>query len=188
MFSMQTNCICCNFITLTAVVTAAAKRKKDVADEITGLVNRVNRAVLDDRNLRVALTTTLSEHKARIFQRGKAADESQIGTYSTVPASISKKNQAKNTGKTYFKRGYAEYKSAIGKNPGYVILRDKDQMMSDYGLQGSAGEYGFGFQNQFNADKSGWNEDHFDKSIFALSEKEGDIVINVLSDLTFKAI
>lgn len=187
MLSMQTNYICRNFITLT-VATAAAKEKRNVADEITGLVNRVNQAVRDDRNLRTALITTLAEHKTRIFQQGKAADDSQIGVYSTKPASISKKNQAKNTGQTYFKRGYAEYKSAIGKNPGFVILRDKDQMMADYGLQGSTGEYGFGFQNQFNADKSGWNEDHFDKSIFALSEKEGEVLISVLSDLTFNKI
>lgn len=152
-----------------------------MANEITGLVDKVNAAVRADKNLRIALITTLAEHKNRIFSKGQAADGSQIGTYSTKPASISKSRQAKKTDQSYFPGGYAQYKRVIGKNPGYVILRDSDQMYADYGLQGSAGNYGFGFTNQFNADKSGWNEEHFDKEVFQLSQKEIDLVANVLN-------
>lgn len=143
-----------------------------MANEITGLVDDLNKSIRDDRKLRVALVTTLSRHKARIFEQGLAANGSQIGKYSTTPASISKKRQARQTGHTYFAGGYSQYKSEIGKNPGRVILRDSDQMYADYGLQGSSGDYGFGFQNDFNADKSVWNEEHFNKDIFQLSEQE----------------
>jgi hypothetical protein len=153
---------------------------KKVANELVILVDRINKAILDDRNIRTAFTSVLAIHKPRIFEKGKAANGSPIGTYSRTPASISKTRQARNTGKTYFKGGYAEYKSDIGKNPGFVILRDKDQMYADYGLQGSAGNWGLGFTNQFNADKSGWVEEHFDKQIFKLSDQETDIFKNVM--------
>lgn len=168
--------------------TAVLKRRKSVADEITGLVRRINEAIRDDKNIRMALSTTLAEHKTRIFEKGLDAKDSKIGTYSTTPASISKKNQAKNTGKTYFKFGYSEYKSAIGRNPGFVILRNTDQMMSDYAIQGSSGDYGFGFQNQANADKSGYVEEHFDKQVFALSEKEQKTLADTIFTLATSKI
>jgi hypothetical protein len=168
-----------------SAATAAQKRAENaearkVANELTILVDRVNKAITDDRNIRTAFTSALAIHKPRIFEKGKAANGSPIGSYSSTPASISKKRQARNTGKTYFKGGYAEYKSAIGKNPGFVILRDKDQMYADYGLQGSTGNWGIGFTNQFNADKSGWVEEHFDKEIFKLSDQEFDVFKSVM--------
>ncbi len=151
-----------------------------MANELVLLVDRVNKAILDDRNIRTALTSTLAIHKPRIFERGLATNGSKIGTYSTVTTSISKKRQARQTGKTYFKGGYAEYKKDVGKNPGYVILRDSDQMYSDYGVQGGNGKWGIGFTNQFNADKSVWNETHFNKDIFQLSDAEAQVFKNVM--------
>lgn len=158
--------------------TAEIKRRKNVASEITGIVADLEKAILDDRRTRVALSTTLAIHKRRIFEEGKAANGSEIGKYSTKPASISKKKQARQTGHTYFPGGYSQYKKEVGKNPGKVILRDSDQMYTDYGLRGSAGDYGFGFQNDFNTDKSVWNEDHFNKDIFQLSEQEMEVFTN----------
>lgn len=149
-----------------------------MANEITGLVDDLNKSILDDRKFRVALSTTLSVHKPRIFQQGLAADGSPIGTYSTKPASISKKRQSRQTGHTYFKGGYSQYHGEIGKGSSKVILDNFGVMKADYGLQGSNGDYGFGFQNDFNADKSVWNEDHFKKPIFQLSEQE----INLFAD------
>jgi len=151
-----------------------------VANELTILVDRVNSAITDDRNIRTAFTSTLAVHKPRIFEKGLAANGSKIGTYSTETTSISKKRQARQTGKTYFKGGYAEYKKEIGKNPGFVILRDTDQMYADYGVYGSAGNWGIGFQNQFNANKSGWVEEHFNKDIFKLSDAEFQVFKNVM--------
>jgi hypothetical protein len=124
----------------------------------------------------------LAIHKPRIFQQGQDSKKSKIGTYSTKPISISKKNQARNTGKTYFKGGYAEYKSDIGKNPGYVNLRNTDQMMMDYQLIVNGDKFGFGFQNNTNYDKSQWMQEKYDKDIFDLTEEE----LNVLAD-TLKA-
>jgi hypothetical protein len=160
-----------------------------VANEFTGLMDKINNAVRSDRNHRVALSTVLAVHKPRIFQQGFDAKGQKIGVYSTKPASISKKNQARNTGKTYFKGGYAEYKRAIGKNPGFVNLRNTDQMMMDYVLMGSNLNYGFGFQNVENFNKSQWAEQHFgQKNIFDMSRNEENVLADTLVDQLIKSI
>jgi hypothetical protein len=159
-----------------------------VANEFTGLIDKINSAIRSDRNLRTSLTTTLAIHKPRIFQSGYDARGVRIGTYSTKPISISKQSQARNTGRTYFKGGYAEYKSAVGKNPGYVILRNTDQMVSDYGIVGSTGDYGFGFQNSKNYEKSQWMENKYQKDIFDLSNNELEKFADVTVDLFVKSL
>lgn len=151
-----------------------------MANELTALINKINDAIKSEKHQRTALTTTLAVHKPRIFQQGLDANGSKIGTYGTNPISISKARQARNTGKTYFKGGYAEYKSAIGKNQGFVNLRNTDQMMIDYGLVSSGGKFGFGFQNDVNGEKSGWMTEKYQKDIFALSDPEVDVLTNTL--------
>lgn len=152
-----------------------------MANELTAIMSKIERIVKSDRTNRTALTTSLAVHKKRIFDEGKDANGSQIGTYSTTPTSISKKNQARNTGKTYFKGGYSEYKSAIGKNPGHVNLRNTDQMMMDYGMVVSGDDYGWGFQNEENYNKSQWMEEKYKKEIFSPSDPEIDLTARTLT-------
>lgn len=149
-----------------------------MAKEIDVLITRLNSLTRLDQVMRRALSTVLAAQKQRIFVRGQDSDGGKIGNYSTEPISISKKNQARNTGKTYFKGGYSEYKRAIGKNPGFVNLRNTDQMMQDYGIVANNGQWGFGFQNQENYDKSVWMQDKYNKDIFPLTEQE----LNLLGD------
>lgn len=130
--------------------------------------------------MRIALSSVLAKHKPRIFEKGLNGNDSKIGTYGTKPISISKKNQARQTGKTFFKGGYAEYKKDIGKNPGYVNLRNTDQMRMDYGLIINGNSFGFGFQNKLNYDKSQWMETKYGKDIFDNDPQELDILANVL--------
>lgn len=148
-------------------------------DDLLKIVERVNKAIRSDKSKRTALTTTLAINKQRIFVNGLDANGTKIGTYGTNPISISKSRQARNTGKTYFKGGYSEYKSAIGKNPGYVNLTNTGHMQSDYGLIINGDSYGFGFQNQENANKSTWMSEKYDKDIFELSDKELDVFADV---------
>lgn len=156
-----------------------------MANELTNLIKRINDAIKNDRIYRTALTSGLSIHKPRIFEKGLDGSGQKIGTYSTTPISISKKNQARNTGKTYFKGGYNEYKKDIGRNPGYVNLRNTDQMMGDYGMVGSKA---YGFQNSVNADKSIWMEEKYQKDIFVLSDRELDTIMNIIADELNKSI
>lgn len=153
-----------------------------MANEWGNILSDLNRLRRNDRAIRIALTSVLAVQKQRIFNKGQDAGETKIGTYSKVPASISRKNQARATGKTYFKGGYSEYKSAIGKNPGFVNLRNTDQMMMDYTLQIiDNSTYGFGFSNDFNFDKSQWAEERFDKNIFDESTSEGKLMETILT-------
>lgn len=155
-----------------------------MANEFTGLIDKINNAVRNDRNLRLALSSILAIHKQRIFSGGYDGKGVKIGTYSTKPISIAKSQQARATGKTFFKGGYAEYKRAIGKNPGFVTLRNTDQMMMDYGLVGSPGNYGFGFQNAVNFQKMKHLERKYQRDIADTSKYEletlADILVNQL--------
>ena len=120
-------------------------------------------------------------HKPRIFRDGFDAKGARIGTYSTKKISISKKDQARQTGQTVFEGGYAEYKSKIGKNPGFVNLRNFDQMMMDYGLiVNPDNTFGFGFQNDKNYEKSQWAELKYGKKIFDLSNYETKVLTEVM--------
>jgi hypothetical protein len=149
-----------------------------VAKEIDDLIQRVTKAVKSEKAMRAALSSVLSIHKPRIFQSGQDANKGKIGKYSTKPISISIKNQARNTGQTTFPGGWAQYKQMIGKG-GDVNFRNTDQMSMDYGIIQNGNEFGFGFQNSINFEKSQWLQDKYGKDVFDLSEQE----LNVLGDV-----
>lgn len=157
-------------------------------NELGNFINKLNKAIRSEKNLRTAISTVLAVHKPRIFEQGEDVNGSKIGTYSTKAISISRKNQARQTGKTYFSGGYAQYKSSIGKNPGYVILRNTDQMMNDYGIVRSGSSFGIGFQNRENYNKSVWMQEKYDTEIFGHSDKEIDIIADVLVDQIIKQL
>ena len=144
------------------------------------LIVQLNKMIVSDRAGLAAVNSVLAHQKKRIFQQGKDSSNGKIGSYSTEPISISKKNQARQTGKTYFKGGYRQYKSLIGKGANTVNLRNTDQMMMDLGTTVVAkGKYGIGFSNQFNADKAEWNEERYDKKIFETTTQEDNTFAKV---------
>lgn len=144
------------------------------------LISQLNRMQLNDRAGIAAVNSVLAQMKKRIFQQGKASNGSKIGTYSTNPISISKKAQARNTGKTYFPGGYRQYKSLTGKGANTVNLRNTDQMMMDLSTTVvKKGQYGIGFNNQFNADKMDWNEEKYGKDIVDSTNAEDNTFARV---------
>lgn len=151
-----------------------------MAAEFTAVLERINNVVRADRTMRIALSTVLAVHKPRIFEQGFSAKGVKVGTYSTKPISIAESKQARSTGKTFFKGGYAEYKRAIGKNQGFVNFRNTDQMYADYGLIGSGQNFGFGFQNTENYQKSQWMEAKYRVPIFDLSRNEDNLLADTL--------
>lgn len=144
------------------------------------LINDINRLIRSERIYIGAINSVLAAQKERIFVKGQSSDGSKIGTYGTKPISISRKNQSRNTGKTYFKGGYREYKSLIGKGSSFVNLRNTDQMMMDLGTNVAGNEFGIGFTNTFNADKRDWMEEKYSKDIFNTTDQEDDIFIKVI--------
>lgn len=151
-----------------------------MANEFTAVLERINSTVRADKTMRVALNTVLAIHKPRIFQQGFSAKGVKLGSYSTKPISIARSKQARDTGRTFFKGGYSEYKRAIGKNQGFVNLRNTDQMYGDYGLIGSGQNFGFGFQNSENFQKSQNLEQKYLTSIFDLSRYETEILADTV--------
>lgn len=145
------------------------------------LIADINRLLGNERALIAAANSVLAAQKDRIFTKGNATDGSKIGTYGTKPISISRSRQARQTGKTYFRGGYREYKSLIGKEASFVNLQDTGQMMMDLGTTVlGRGEVGIGFSNQFNADKSNWAQDKYNKEIFSTSDSEDDLFDKVI--------
>ena len=145
------------------------------------LIADINRVIQNERVLIAAANSVLAAQRERIFKQGNATDGSKIGQYSTRPISISKKRQARQTGKSYFAGGYREYKSLTGKEASFVNLQDTGQMMMDLGTTVlGRGEVGIGFSNQFNADKSYWAQDKYNKEIFSTSDSEDDLFDKVI--------
>lgn len=141
------------------------------------LIDELNELKNTDKVLTSVLSSVHANQVERIFDKGLDANDQPIGSYSTKPISIAKKKQARNTGKTYFKDGYAAYKQAIGFDPNKVNLVDSGQMMSDYSIiKIDAHAYGIGFKNELNADKSEGNEKRFNKEIFAHSPSDDEVL------------
>lgn len=151
-----------------------------MANEILNIVLKQNAAIKSERARRVAVNTVFDIHRRRIFEQGLAVDGGKIGTYSTNPTRVSKSKQARDTGQTFFPGGYAQYKSMVGKNPGYIILRNFDQMYADYGVIQSGSNLALGFQNNLNYKKARWNEERKGKEIFSHNKKEIDLLMEVL--------
>ena len=117
-----------------------------------GLIVKMN-ALAKTNKLEVSVATSMLAVTAdRIFAKGLAADNAQIGTYS------------KDYLKTRVKKGYP----ASSK----VILQAERQMANDFSVISSGSSLGLGFKNQTNADKSGWVEETYKKDIFKHTKDE----------------
>lgn len=139
----------------------------------TELIDELNEAMNTDKVMLSVLSSVQAAQIERIFDKGLDANDSPIGTYSTKPISIPKKNQARTTSQTYFKGGYKEYKSAVGFDSSKVNLLNTGQMKDDYSvIKIDNNTYGLGFKNDFNSDKADGNEKHFKKEIFAQSPND----------------
>lgn len=134
------------------------------------------------RILKAAMSTLQTEIVERIHSKGQDAKGAKIGTYSTKPTSIAKKNQVRNTGQTFFQGGYREYKYRIGQDASKVTLEHTGQMRKDFSVipLGRA-KAGLGFKNPVNNQKSEWMEDKYNKNVYAPSKKENDTVIKVFN-------
>lgn len=145
--------------------------------------------------------------KDRIHTEGKAADDSQIGTYSPGYMVVrtgayqnadrvkkgKSKGDLKNSG-TYTK-GFdtkvfgtiVDETSKTGKaRPNYnrtsdtkVILSLTRQMENDFSVIDLNNGWGLGYKNGFNYEKSQWAEEKYKKKIFSLSEKEFELATEI---------
>jgi hypothetical protein len=123
------------------------------ANDLNNLIKKTKVLNLRDKVIRRVLQTVHVMTDQRIFRDGIDANGKLIGTYS---ASYQKTRRRKNY--------------PISKK---VILQATSQMVNDYKFLVLAdGNYGSGFSNTKNFDKSFWVEDTYDKSIFELTDSE----------------
>ncbi len=127
----------------------------------------------ESRLVRRVMNLTFREHKNRIFVRGRRTNARQIiGRYSTKPISISKKQQARSTGKTFFEGGYKQYRQLAGLDSSKVILVNKGNLRDAYKLVQRGGRYMYVFKDQKSAQIAEGNEKRFNAVIFKVSPAE----------------
>ena len=125
----------------------SAIRNKDIANLNVLLTDQVEKSVI---------LTVHQQVKVRIFDRGQAANGSQIGRYSDPYV------------KQRIKKGLGSGKK--------VVLEFTGQMRNDFQVVEQGGQIGSGFLNKVNTDKSFWVEKTYTKQIFDLTDSEEQLV------------
>ena len=123
------------------------------ANDLNEFIRKTKALNLRDKVIRRVLQTVHVMTDQRIFRDGIGANGKLIGTYSE---GYQKERRRKNY--------------PISRK---VILQATSQMVNDYKfLVLPGGNYGSGFSNNANYNKSFWVEDTYDKSIFELTDSE----------------
>lgn len=163
---------------------------------------------LYDKVIRTVAVSMNAVVRTRIHEKGKAADGSDIGTYSTKPMYVSVdanpgKSFGKPTGKhgqavfktgkragkphrsKYFAGGYNEFKTAIGRNQiGKVNLSLSGQLNSQLSVIGTANGYGLGWPDDEKYNRAMALERKYGKTIWGLTDEEAaqvpEIALNVI--------
>lgn len=126
-------------------------------------IARLNR-IIDPKNQNKILLTVHQQVKRRIHDQGKAADRSQIGTYS----------------EEYLKQ---RQKKGLGSSK-KVILEFTGQMRRDFvPIKKGQKIIGSGFTNNANFDKSQWVENTYKKKIYALTKQENELLVKLFEEL-----
>lgn len=105
----------------------------------------------------------------RIHIDGKAADDSQIGTYDT----------------SYLKLRERKYNR---KGDTKIIVSLTRQLENDWSVIATPNGYGIGFLNAFNVQKMRWVEAIKNKKIAFMSESEKDHALKRLQELVKRAL
>lgn len=142
--------------------------------DYTKYINQIRRILSDDTPVRLGIQAALTAQKKRIFSSGSDSAGGKIGMYSQKPATIKG---------VRYPKGYAQYKAAKGKNPGFVILRDSDSLMNSYQLKvvSKNSEYIVGPADQDNFNKTVWMESKYRKTIFNQAEAEKRILFDTIN-------
>lgn len=115
-------------------------------------IDDLNKLIKTDQLERSVALSVHASITDRIFNKGKSASNTNIGNYSS---------------------GYI--KARVKRNWGSsrkVILQLTGQMKNDFSVIKEGDDYGSGFKNVKNGQKSRWVEETYKKSIFSPTKKE----------------
>lgn len=145
--------------------------------------------------MKVAVFATHSNVVSRIFDDGKASDESKIGAYNDsnpiyVNPKISPKafpTKGKNgaNNKTGYFESYKDYKQSIGQPTSYVDLQLFGTMRRDFANSVQRIDevtFAEGFSDEKNVLKMQGNESRFSKTIFQHTDQENQFYLETFND------
>jgi hypothetical protein len=157
-----------------------------------------------DNAIKTGALTVMADMKARIHEEGKAADGSDIGTYSTKPIYVNPANSPRKfptvgkTGKSiftsgekkgqkhktkYFAEGYSDFKTTIGRNEiGKVNLFLTGGLSNGFTLIETEKGFGLGFINDELVKRSLALEVKYGKEIWAVSEPEAEVLVKAVQN------
>ena len=125
--------------------------------EIRREISKLNSFILSDRIDRKVLSAVQTALDIRIFSQGKYANGRELGTYSEEYQKVRAKKGINQTRK--------------------VNLQFTGQMRKDFKLKVIGNnEYGSGFDNPANFEKSEWVEDLYRGEIFELGKEEDQLM------------
>ena len=133
--------------------------------DLSELIRKTKRLAIHDKVTQRVLASIHEMTDKRIFKEGRSASGKALGTYSKGYQRTRKK------GVLYVRKG-------VKRNNTYpsitkIILQATSQMNNDYVfLVLPDGNYGSGFNNEKNFDKSEWVESTYKKPIFKLTRAE----------------
>lgn len=134
----------------------------------------------------------------RIHVEGKAADGTQIGTYSNAYIKVrtgdygnaDKFKKGKNAGKNKNAGTATKGTSKGSARNRYnrsadtkVILSLTRQMENDYAVMPGEVGWGIGFNNSHNADKARWNDKRYGHTVYQLTEEELEYAVKRTEEL-----
>lgn len=172
-----------------------------VSSNISDVLNGIASNLIGMKNdmLREVATSMLPVVKDRIHTDGKAADGTQIGTYSKgymavrtgVYQSNGKITKGKNKGETRNVGVFTKGKNKGEERPKYnrtsdtkVVASLTRQMESDFSVQATSEGYGLGFNNDENFNKSQYVEATYKKKIYGLTDTEKEQAVEVAGNYT----
>lgn len=162
--------------------------RTNINDVIAGLQKNIMAITSTSEIPRGVATSLLPIVKTRIHEDGLDADGKPIGKYSEGYMAVrtglfqsnDKYKSGKNKGKQKPSGVFTKGKDKGAPRPNYnrtsdptVIISLTRQLENDFKVVSTAsGNYGLGFINQHNFDKSQWVEKTYGKKIFALTDEE----------------
>ncbi len=127
-----------------------------MAANMNVFINSLNELINTDKTDRKVLSSVHSRVLDRVFGDGQDANNAPIGSYSDGYIKQRQKNKWGSSRK--------------------VILQYTGQMKNDFSLVKEGGDWGSGFKNKKNGEKSRWVEETYDKTIFDLTKNEEELI------------
>lgn len=148
---------------------ATIRINTNIAEVSARLKARLQKLKDKDYLLRPVCFDLIELMKVRIHEKGLAANDSPIGTYSNA----------------YLRLRQKKYQRSADTK---VIVSLTRQLENDWSVIATQKGYGVGFKNKFNLQKARWVEQGKKANIFSLSKSENKYAVDYLNDLVRAAL